>query len=250
MQRARPRPARSRTLAGARQHDPTALGPVDLTVMDRPVPLARDQQILREAHREQPLKKRASVVADDARPNARLALTTDGYRHCSSCQSLRPNARCSISSGHLGPYQPDQVTERSSCLLRMAAQPARPKLAKCANQRGVMPERQESSAATTNRMSPLDASFLAVEDAVSHMHIGSVAIFEGPPPRPEELREMVLAQAPARAALPPGRALRRRSARGGRCGSTTRTSTSTTTCAAPRCRHPAARQSCAGWSGA
>ena len=31
-------------------------------------------------------------------------------------------------------------------------------------------------------MSALDASFLDVEDAVSHMHIGSVAIFEGPPP--------------------------------------------------------------------
>jgi WS/DGAT/MGAT family acyltransferase len=31
-------------------------------------------------------------------------------------------------------------------------------------------------------MSPLDASFLHLEDDVSHMHIGSVAIFEGPPP--------------------------------------------------------------------
>jgi diacylglycerol O-acyltransferase / wax synthase len=41
-------------------------------------------------------------------------------------------------------------------------------------------------------MSPLDASFLEVEDAVTHMHIGSVAIFEGPPPRYEELRGMVL----------------------------------------------------------
>ena len=29
-------------------------------------------------------------------------------------------------------------------------------------------------------MSPLDASFLHVEDAVTHMHIGSVGIFEGP----------------------------------------------------------------------
>jgi WS/DGAT/MGAT family acyltransferase len=41
------------------------------------------------------------------------------------------------------------------------------------------------------RLSVLDASFLEVEDAVSHMHIGSVAIFEGPPPRYDELREMV-----------------------------------------------------------
>jgi WS/DGAT/MGAT family acyltransferase len=33
-----------------------------------------------------------------------------------------------------------------------------------------------------DRLSPLDASFLHVEDDVSHMHIGSVAVFEGPQP--------------------------------------------------------------------
>jgi WS/DGAT/MGAT family acyltransferase len=38
-----------------------------------------------------------------------------------------------------------------------------------------------------DRMSPLDATFLHVEDAVSHMHIGSVAMFEGPPPAHEEV---------------------------------------------------------------
>ncbi len=32
-----------------------------------------------------------------------------------------------------------------------------------------------------DRLSPLDASFLHIEDHVSHMHIASVAIFEGPP---------------------------------------------------------------------
>jgi WS/DGAT/MGAT family acyltransferase len=37
------------------------------------------------------------------------------------------------------------------------------------------------------RMSPLDASFLHIEDRVSHMHIGSAAIFEGPPPSHEEI---------------------------------------------------------------
>jgi len=37
-----------------------------------------------------------------------------------------------------------------------------------------------------DRLSPLDASFLHIEDNVSHMHIASVAIFEGPqPPFPE-----------------------------------------------------------------
>ena len=40
-----------------------------------------------------------------------------------------------------------------------------------------------------DRMSPLDASFLHIEDDVSHMHIGSVAIFEGPPPPYDEMLE-------------------------------------------------------------
>jgi WS/DGAT/MGAT family acyltransferase len=33
-----------------------------------------------------------------------------------------------------------------------------------------------------DRLSPLDASFLHIEDDVTHMHIGSIGIFEGPPP--------------------------------------------------------------------
>ncbi len=33
-----------------------------------------------------------------------------------------------------------------------------------------------------DRMSPLDATFLHVEDSITHMHIGSCAVFEGPPP--------------------------------------------------------------------
>ena len=37
------------------------------------------------------------------------------------------------------------------------------------------------------RVSPLDATFLAIEDSVNHMHIGSVGIFAGPPPTYAEL---------------------------------------------------------------
>ena len=33
-----------------------------------------------------------------------------------------------------------------------------------------------------HRMSPQDASFLHIEDAATHMHIGSICVFEGPPP--------------------------------------------------------------------
>jgi WS/DGAT/MGAT family acyltransferase len=47
-----------------------------------------------------------------------------------------------------------------------------------------------------DRMSPLDASFLHIEDHVSHMHIASVAIFEGPPPPIEDVRAMVASKLP------------------------------------------------------
>ncbi|MGZ4173279.1 MAG: WS/DGAT/MGAT family O-acyltransferase [Solirubrobacteraceae bacterium] len=45
-------------------------------------------------------------------------------------------------------------------------------------------------------MSPLDASFLHVEDAVTHMHIGSVGLFEGPAPGASEVREAIAARLP------------------------------------------------------
>ena len=48
-----------------------------------------------------------------------------------------------------------------------------------------------------DRMSPLDASFLHIEDAVSHMHIGSVALFAGPAPRYEQFEAMVAGKLPA-----------------------------------------------------
>jgi diacylglycerol O-acyltransferase / wax synthase len=46
------------------------------------------------------------------------------------------------------------------------------------------------------RMSPLDASFLHMEDSVSHMHIGSVAIFDGPAPPHSDLVAMVRGKLP------------------------------------------------------
>ena len=45
-------------------------------------------------------------------------------------------------------------------------------------------------------MSALDALFLDVEDAVTHMHIGSVGIFEGPAPGPGEVQSAVAARLP------------------------------------------------------
>ena len=45
-------------------------------------------------------------------------------------------------------------------------------------------------------MTPLDASFLHVEDQVSHMHIASVAIFEGPEPLFSDIVAMIAGKLP------------------------------------------------------
>jgi diacylglycerol O-acyltransferase / wax synthase len=47
-----------------------------------------------------------------------------------------------------------------------------------------------------DRMSPLDASFLHIEDDVNHMHIGSTAIFEGPVPAFADLESMIAGRIP------------------------------------------------------
>jgi diacylglycerol O-acyltransferase / wax synthase len=49
---------------------------------------------------------------------------------------------------------------------------------------------------SVDRLSPLDASFLHIEDGVSHMHIASVTIFEGPPPDFNQIVEMLRGKLP------------------------------------------------------
>jgi WS/DGAT/MGAT family acyltransferase len=46
------------------------------------------------------------------------------------------------------------------------------------------------------RLSPLDATFLHIEDDVTHMHIASTLIFEGPAPRYEDLLTMIAGKLP------------------------------------------------------
>ena len=46
------------------------------------------------------------------------------------------------------------------------------------------------------RLSPQDASFLHLEDAVTHMHVGAVAILEGPAPAYDELAGHIQANLP------------------------------------------------------
>jgi WS/DGAT/MGAT family acyltransferase len=47
-----------------------------------------------------------------------------------------------------------------------------------------------------DRLSPQDAAFLHVENDVNHMHIGSVAVFEGPVPAYAEIEAMVAGKLP------------------------------------------------------
>jgi diacylglycerol O-acyltransferase len=47
-----------------------------------------------------------------------------------------------------------------------------------------------------DRLSPLDASFLHIEDDVSHMHIAAIGIFEGPPPPYSDVVDMVRGKLP------------------------------------------------------
>jgi diacylglycerol O-acyltransferase / wax synthase len=47
-----------------------------------------------------------------------------------------------------------------------------------------------------DRLSPLDASFLHLEDDVNHMHLGSVAVFEGPAPSYADLTAAVTGRLP------------------------------------------------------
>lgn len=47
-----------------------------------------------------------------------------------------------------------------------------------------------------NRMSPLDASFIHIEDDHNQMHIGSTAIFEGPAPAFDHVRQMIVGKLP------------------------------------------------------
>jgi len=58
------------------------------------------------------------------------------------------------------------------------------------------PSDQGGAPVSVDRLSPLDASFLHIEDHVSHMHIASVAIFEGPEPPFEDVVTMVRGKLP------------------------------------------------------
>ena len=86
-----------------------------------------------------------------------------------------------------------------------------------------------------DRLTAIDASFLTNESSTSHMHIGAVTIFEGPPPGYEDLLDHVesrlhlVPRYRQKLAFP-------RSRPGGRSGSTTRSSTSATTSATPPSR--------------
>ena len=93
---------------------------------------------------------------------------------------------------------------------------------------------------SVERLSPLDAFFLFIEDGTTHMHIASCAVFEGPAPDYESVWRR---RSPASSRWSRGTAKWCGSSRcssAGRSGSTTRTSGSSTTSATRRSRHPGA----------
>ena len=49
---------------------------------------------------------------------------------------------------------------------------------------------------TTDRLSPLDASFLHIENSVHHMHIASIGVFEGPCPGQRAVADMIAGKLP------------------------------------------------------
>jgi WS/DGAT/MGAT family acyltransferase len=59
-----------------------------------------------------------------------------------------------------------------------------------------MEDTKEGAVMAVDRLSPLDASFLHVEDDVSHMHIAAIGIFEGPPARYADVVNMVRGKLP------------------------------------------------------
>ena len=47
-----------------------------------------------------------------------------------------------------------------------------------------------------DHMSPLDSMFLDVEDGITHMHIGSCSVFEGPAPGYDDIVGLVASKLP------------------------------------------------------
>jgi hypothetical protein len=70
---------------------------------------------------------------------------------------------------------------------------------------------------TVDRMSPLDAEFLYAEHENVPMHIGSVAVFDGPAPTREDLMQLFEAKLP-RARATARSSARRRLSSSARCG--------------------------------
>jgi diacylglycerol O-acyltransferase len=47
-----------------------------------------------------------------------------------------------------------------------------------------------------DHMSPLDSMFLHMEDGITHMHIGSCSVFEGPAPGYDEIVSLIASKLP------------------------------------------------------
>ena len=93
-----------------------------------------------------------------------------------------------------------------------------------------------------DRLTALDASFLHQEGPTSHMHVGARARSSRGRRRRSRTCSTTSAAACTSCRATASGWRSRRCRPGGRCGSTTRASTSSTTCARPRCRAPGSEE--------
>src|SRR5687767_7580507 len=89
------------------------------------------------------------------------------------------------------PVNQAQSTPRR--IIGRSQRPARALCARVASPLGFSGRQREVTVTQSHmeRLSPMDVSFLDQEKRGSHMHIGAVMLFDGPPPTHAELREHI-----------------------------------------------------------
>ena len=127
------------------------------------------------------------------------------------CETFRSRSHGAARAGHRGGRDP-LAQRRDRRLARLRGSPRgvdRGRLEPLRHVRspgrlpGARPGARQLRGGRMEWMSPIDSSFLHVENDTTPMHIGAVSIFEGPPPPFEELRANGRRQARSRPALPP-----------------------------------------------
>ena len=117
MQRTGARPTGRAALTSAGQQHATALWPIQLAMMDSPVLLSRDHQVLCEPETDQPVAQHHRFVTDDARPDAWLMDSTRSHNH-------RGHRNLHLPAGPDGEIAEDEILDwlRDVVACRLSAQ--------------------------------------------------------------------------------------------------------------------------------